>query len=407
MNKKLSVKVLLWNCIFLALVFLMFDYYTWTSSSLFQTFWQHIDELILLGLFAYTVLNIRILINKDFLLLIVWVFFLAIGGISSAIYGYQSVVPTFSDFFFAVNRFMVGYWALVIYCDKKKCNISQALLPVAKFVVLLLFVLAVHDIFMTPFFPKGDFRYVTETIMLMYQHQTFLSSAGIALLIFLGYCNKKNDLLAYMLMISFVVLMAFRGKGVAFLVVYWGIYICVLIFKDVKLLPLVTVGGILAVFAGFKQFMTYYGNNNQPRAIMFRDSIQLMLEHFPFGTGYATYGSIMATNYYSVLYRKLGYNNYYGLSEAYSSYLTDGFWPSVLGQFGFVGTILFLFVVGIYIKKSVDVFVINRRKGVAMLAIMIYMIIISLAETSFFGPVSLLYFMLFGIFEKEIEGDET
>lgn len=407
MNKKLSVKALLWNCIFLALVFLMFDYYTWTSSSLFQTFWQHIDELILLGLFAYTVLNIRILINKDFLLLIVWVFFLAIGGISSAIYGYQSVVPTFSDFFFAVNRFMVGYWALVIYCDKKKCNISQALLPVAKFVVLLLFVLAVHDIFMTPFFPKGGFRYVTETIMLMYQHQTFLSSAGIALLIFLGYCNKKNDLLAYMLMISFVVLMAFRGKGVAFLVVYWGIYICVLIFKDVKLLPLVTVGGILAVFAGFKQFMTYYGNNSQPRAIMFRDSIQLMLEHFPFGTGYATYGSIMATNYYSVLYRKLGYDNYYGLSEAYSSYLTDGFWPSVLGQFGFVGTILFLFVVGIYIKKSVDVFVINRRKGVAMLAIMIYMIIISLAETSFFGPVSLLYFMLFGIFEKEIEGDET
>lgn len=407
MNKKLSVKALLWNCIFLALVFLMFDYYTWTSSSLFQTFWQHIDELILLGLFAYTVLNIRILINKDFLLLIVWVFFLAIGGISSAIYGYQSIVPTFSDFFFVVNRFMVGYWALVIYCDKKKCNISQALLPVAKFVVLLLFVLAVHDIFMTPFFPKGDFRYVTETIMLMYQHQTFLSSAGIALLIFLGYCNKKNDLLAYMLMISFVVLMAFRGKGVAFLVVYWGIYICVLIFKDVKLLPLVTVGGILAVFAGFKQFMTYYGNNSQPRAIMFRDSIQLMLEHFPFGTGYATYGSIMATNYYSVLYRKLGYNNYYGLSETYSSYLTDGFWPAVLGQFGFVGTILFLFVVGIYIKKSVDVFVINRRKGVAMLAIMIYMIIISLAETSFFGPVSLLYFMLFGIFEKEIEGDET
>lgn len=73
------------------------------------------------------------------------------------------------------------------------------------------------------------------------------------------------------------------------------------------------VGGIAAAFIGMEQVQNYFFTSNySPRLILLKDSIALAISHFPLGTGYGTFGSSMAAEHYSVLYTRLGYENYWG-----------------------------------------------------------------------------------------------
>lgn len=77
-------------------------------------------------------------------------------------------------------------------------------------------------------------------------------------------------------------------------------------------------------------------NTYSPRNIMLKDSIVLMKSRFPIGYGFASFGSPTASKYYSYLYTLLDYNSKYGMSETDGYFLSDIFWPAILGQFGFL-----------------------------------------------------------------------
>lgn len=83
----------------------------------------------------------------------------------------------------------------------------------------------------------------------------------------------------------------------------------------------------MLLFVSKDQLSTNFGQNvgYSPRLILFKDGIKLMMEHFPFGTGFGSFGSSIAANYYSPIYERLGYQNNYGMSSEYSGFLTDCF----------------------------------------------------------------------------------
>ena len=70
---------------------------------------------------------------------------------------------------------------------------------------------------------------------------------------------------------------------------------------------------------------------------------------------------------------------------------------------GFLGLMVFVFVVCYFFKQSIRIIKINKNAGFAMLLIMIDMMINSLAETAFFNPTALMLFVLFGVCEAEAE----
>ena len=77
---------------------------------------------------------------------------------------------------------------------------------------------------------------------------------------------------------------------------------------------------------------------------MLLTSLLIMKDYFPIGTGFGSYGSSMAAQFYSRLYINLGYYRYtaQGMSEENGDFLSDTLWPIVIAQTGWIGTASFV-----------------------------------------------------------------
>ena len=312
-------------------------------------------------------------------------------------------MPALTDALVVINKFMVGYLTAYLYSCQHPGYLYPRMNDAAQIIAVVLFLLALHDIFMTPFFPVGEYRYFANSLILMFPHQTYLAAACITLLVLLGANNEKQQNLPYMIMASFVGMMTLRGKAIAFFGIYWALYVCILVFRNRHYLALLIGGGLAAVIVGMEQIVLYFFTETHfsPRSVMTTDSIKLMLQHFPFGTGFATFGSTLAQTNYSPLYLQLGYDGLPGMGPQNAMFLTDCFWPEIFAQFGIIGTILFIVVLILLFKSILKTLNKRPKAGFAMLLIFINMLINSTAESSFFNPASFLPFILFGLLEEK------
>lgn len=399
---KLHTKNFLPQCAFTLLLFLM-CLEDLTDISLLQFVFKHIDEVLVLLCFGYLALHVHYVFLKKWRILYLFLGFMAIGAVSSLVFRYQGAVPALIDAIVVISKFMVGYLTAYVYCSLHKDTLSQQLAGAARLITVLLFVIALHDMVMTPFFPRGEYRYFTQSLVLMFPHATYLSAAMVTLLVLLGYTDKDNRNIPFMVMATFIGMMTLRGKAIAFFAVYWMMYLCLITFRVRNLTALIVVGGIACVIIGYEQISDYFLTTTRfsPRQIMLKDSIPLALKHFPLGTGFGTFGSTIAAQNYSPLYEQLGYVTLDGMSPDNTAYLTDSFWPEIFAQFGIIGTLLFIGILVLLILSSVKILKRNLSAGFAMLTILINMLINSTAESSFFNPTSFLLFAIFGLVEAE------
>ena len=99
---------------------------------------------------------------------------------------------------------------------------------------------------------------------------------------------------------------------------------------------------IVTVFAPYvgalwASTMREYGNADpysSARGALYYTSVLIVRDHFPFGAGLASFASHASKLYYSSVYTEYGLSTIYGLSPVNSDYITDTFWPMVLGEGG-------------------------------------------------------------------------
>jgi hypothetical protein len=398
MVKKICIMV-----IFTTLLFLM-CLESLSDNVYVQFLLKHIDELMTLIILAYCFCNYRIVIREKSYLIVLVGAFMLMGGLSSILYHYQGIVPTVLDAFLLVDRFILGYLGIIVYSYSRNETITDSLLWISKIITVILFLLDMHDIIFSPFFEKADFRYFMYGLQLMFPHATYLAAASVTLLIFLGYKNRNKENLKYMIMISIVGMSTLRGKALGFFAIYWIIYVIVKYIKFKNNTVIYIIATAMLLFVSKDQLSTNFGQNvgYSPRLILFKDGIKLMMEHLPFGTGFGSFGSSIAANYYSPIYERLGYQNNYGMSSEYSGFLTDCFWPTVFAQSGFIGLVFFFLIICYFLLISIRKLKINRDAGFAMLMTIVYLLITSVAESSFFNPTAFLFFILFAVYEKEL-----
>lgn len=78
------------------------------------------------------------------------------------------------------------------------------------------------------------------------------------------------------------------------------------------------------------------------RTLMTNGSFDVAARHLPFGAGFGRFGSYTATVNYSPEYVRLGFPSYFGLEPAPGGqFLTDTAWPAIIGETGWLGTLLF------------------------------------------------------------------
>ena len=88
------------------------------------------------------------------------------------------------------------------------------------------------------------------------------------------------------------------------------------------------------------------------RIALYQTSLLIARDHAPFGAGLGRFGSWMSRTEYSPVYAEYGLDDVYGLSPQNPSFITDTFWPQVLGEaggIGVIGYVIFLAAVGLQI----------------------------------------------------------
>lgn len=182
-----------------------------------------------------------------------------------------------------------------------------------------------------------------------------------------------------------------------------------LTFKHMVMMTLVVA---LVVAVTWKKFSYYFlvGNTGATtfdpsviesfaRPVLYATGFLILTDHFPFGTGLASFASYRSIEPYSGVYVEYGINNVYGLSPAFPSFVCDAYYPS-LAQFGIVGIGLFIWLMT-WLIRNLGVLARNGRVAlysVGMLA-MTFVLVESTAGTAMVNCGGVMAMLILGIVE--------
>lgn len=334
-------------------------------------------------------------------IILCWILFVTVGLLSNVFYPMQSWIYNIIDALIC-SRFLIYYFWCRIFYNSDSDSVIKELACICKICAVVFFTLTIHDIFFTPFFQKGEFRYFSETIQLFFNlHSLFAVacfSCSVILIMEMGI--KKNDNLPYVIMLLFCMFMTLRMKAIASLTVVILLYICIFKFHIISEYVLGISGLLFAVLLGWNQFSYYYLEHSDysVRSQLTKNSIILASKYFPLGTGFATYGSNMARVHYSEIYTSLGFDK---LPGGTGSFLCDTFWPTVIGQTGWIGTIFFLLIIICFILIILRLKNKNLYLYWAGISVIAYELISSTSETAFFNPTATMLFMALALMVNE------
>jgi hypothetical protein len=91
--------------------------------------------------------------------------------------------------------------------------------------------------------------------------------------------------------------------------------------------------------------------NSVARFALHQTSVLIARDHFPFGAGLASFGSHASSVYYSETYQQYGLSTIWGLNPEYPAFITDTFWPMVLGEGGVVTLIPYALFVFLLLRR--------------------------------------------------------
>lgn len=86
--------------------------------------------------------------------------------------------------------------------------------------------------------------------------------------------------------------------------------------------------------------------NGNPRLLLYETSVKIAAAEFPLGAGLGRFGSPMSRVEFSPLYQQYGLDRIWGLTPQFPAYVTDTFWPHILGEIGVFGVLAYVIFLG-------------------------------------------------------------
>lgn len=211
--------------------------------------------------------------------------------------------------------------------------------PIAKLFLVIGTICGLLSLF-TDIGMRGQERFGIYGFNFIYDYAHIYSITILACIMIIVHCKGKNAT-SYIIMAIIQMLLTTKGPSIM-----WSVGILVLLYymryhKKIGILAIAGVG-ILGLIFGSYQLQNYLLNENAPRFWFYKYGIITALNYFPFGSGFATFGSNMAAKYYSLLYVEYSISNRWGMSANDTQFLRDNYWPMIMGQFGFLGLLLFI-----------------------------------------------------------------
>lgn len=182
--------------------------------------------------------------------------------------------------------------------------------------------------------------------------------------------------------------------------VYCWLFVAVFLYivmrkESVFKIRYIIILAIAVVVFSFADISTYFYDLNSPRMMFILYGIKTANNYFPIGSGFATYGTEMAARYYSQLYISYGWRNLWTLGEN-GYFLNDTFFAGILGQFGWIGLILY-FVCLYMLYKSINTNRLVKNERVLSLATVITIAVVMISSGSAKSIMGVFVFAVLGI----------
>lgn len=365
---------------------------------------SYFDEFVMVILFvAYLLRVIKMgkIYSFDGLILSLLVLLLAVGLLGNYLSEYDIVLESIITDVVNISKvFLIFISTLRLF---NEINIKQYFNYTVWFVKVFLAVGLIFGI-LNQFVSLGmnyDFRYGLKSFMYIYEHPMVYLSILMCVfgLLFLYefYTHKRQRM--WLIVTLILMISTLRAKAFAFAVVFIMLYFVLIYLKHkVSIITLVLIG-IVAIIVGYPQIENYFLGDmiTSPRALLYTYGIRIFQDKFPIGYGLGTYGSFGSALFYSPIYYRYGLNEFWVLSPSNRVYLTDSFWPMIIGQFGFIGTIIFVLILAEIIKFLFQR-VKDRKLLVLGLSIYLFMFIGSFIDSSYTHYTGSSIFFYFAIF---------
>lgn len=212
--------------------------------------------------------------------------------------------------------------------------------------------------------------------------------------------NTKKD--KYILLLALIVwCLTLRSRAIAFSVCFiiFAFYYFVILKNSTKRISIINIIPlvIIALIIGYEQIQFYFTNENQPRGILLKYSFITASRYLPLGSGFGTFGSDIAKEYYSPLYSEYGFTRFYGMGHINSDMLNDNYWPMIIGQFGIIGLVIMILILYYFHKSVFQAVQKNRVFCFSAICAVAFLLASSIASKSYCEFTSLPVFMFIGL----------
>lgn len=385
---------------------IFWSFIQYSITGLFS-YWDELYAILFVPIFIYSVFKKNIS-KLDTLLFVLIITFSVLGLIGNLINSYATFEWALSDLFLNIKFFMCCYLTLCIFntfdIEKYRIRIKRHINALS-YLFLLLFVLnRILNIF-----PIYEIRFGVSSEQLIFAHPTFCASAIfylILLRVLFIHAHSQSNSIWVTLLLCIIVLFTLRFKAIATIMLFIAIYIYIYnpYIKQLKwLIVFLGVGAIfLLSYDQITAYFTGYGLENFPRGVLLLTSIKMLIDYFPFGAGFATFGSYMSGVHYSPVYYKYGISEVYGITKENYNAMTDQYWPMIAGQTGIVGLICMVCIwVILYIKIN-KIKPINKIYFVVAISCLVYILVSSTSESAICNPACMPFAIILGlIFAQE------
>ena len=318
-----------------------------------------------------------------------------IGIIGNLKTDYQTMIPALKDAV-CVLKGIITY--VFIPLCLSNLNLDEYLTTMnnhLKFITGLVFLTVIANL-LFDIFPYYEIRFGIKSQQIFFTHPTYLASFSVIIIILLSVnLREHEENKKYIILMLLVLASTLRFKSIAFIPIY--MYLYYIVFKKQRKLQLLDVG-ILCVLGGvfaISQVMEYFNNPDWARNVLTMNSLNIAKDNFPIGTGFGTYASWASGESYSNIYYDYNISTTWGISPDFYEFIADTFWPMIIGQFGVLGLGIYIYILLRIYKNIINNDNLDYYFG--QILALLYLIILSMAEASFSGPIVVVYMALIAV----------
>ncbi len=270
----------------------------------------------------------------------------------------------------------------------------------------VLFVLALLDGIFKIF--SSDTRGGIPAVKLFYSLQTVLVGVCVFLASMLFWCYKEQGkkILLPLALLSCVMFSTLRVKAVGAISAMILVYLFVFLIRgkeDLRILPkkvkiFAAVFLLFSAVAGVYQIIRYYIllGVESARAVLTIAAPFAAWDHFPTGSGWATFGSAFSAEPYSPVYGMYRMAGIWGLSPGWHQFISDTYWPMVMAETGYFGFAALVSALVLLARKLWRLRT-SPSAFAASAVPFLYLLVSSTSESAFANPLSVPLAFFLGI----------